>query len=174
VQLADHDGHAMLVAVLARLLPPLTLALALVISAAATTATAAADEKNPAVQACVGKAEGAPCSADRIVQHAGRAEKRSEPGSCQPDECCELDYSGGSPPKTTCGPCLACKPGAAPAPDGDTAGATGVEPPRTDGGDPPVVAPNEKRGCSVAGNATAESALWLLGLSCLGWRRRRG
>ncbi len=161
---------------LARLLPPLTLGLlslpAAVLSAT-LPATAAADEKKPAVEACVGKAAGAPCSADRIVQHAGRAEKRSEPGSCQPDECCELDYSGGSPPKTTCGPCLACKPGAAPAPSGETAGATGVEPPRAEGGEPPAVPPNEKRGCSVAGSTTAESALWLLGLSCLGWRRRR-
>lgn len=151
--------------------PALPLVLALLLPA-----SAAADEKNPATEACVGKTEGAPCSAERIVQgDGGKAEKRNEPGSCQPDQCCTLDYASGPPPKSTCGPCLACKPGAAPATSaGDPSAATGVEPPRAEGGDPPPVAPAEK-GCSVAANGEAESPTpwgWLLGLVFVATRRR--
>lgn len=159
----------MLASVIARSLLPFSLALLL-------PAVAAADEKNPAAEACAGKAEGAPCSSERIVQVDGRAEKRNEPGSCQPDQCCALDYASGPPPKSTCGPCLVCKPGApGPATTGDTANATGAEPPRAEGGgDPPAVAPNEKRGCAVAGTTKAEQppSWWLLGLVVIGWPRR--
>lgn len=151
----------------------LPLALALLLPSVAL----ADDEKNPAAEACVGKAEGNPCSSERIVQEDGRAVKKTEPGICQPDECCKLDYSSGVPPKTTCGPCLACKPGAPATSTGDATGATGAEPPRADSGDPPVVAPNEKRGCSIASSANtntkAEQPWWLLGLAFVLRRRRR-
>lgn len=132
-----------------------------------------ADETNPAAQACVGKANGAPCATERIVQSAaGKAEKKTEPGSCQPDECCELDYSSGVPPKSTCGPCLVCKPGGAPAGTGTAqGGGPEVEPPRAGGDDPPATTPNDKRGCSVAGKTKAERPWWLLGLVVLGARR---
>ncbi len=148
---------------------PLLLTLALLLPSVAN-----ADEKNPAAEACVGKANGAPCATSRVVQSAaGKAEKKTEPGSCQPDECCELDYSSGVPPKTTCGPCLVCKPGAVPAGAGSgEGGGPGVEPPRAGGDDPPAATPNDKRGCSVAGSTEAEPPWWLLGLVVLG--RRRG
>lgn len=157
----------MLTTVLARHLLPFALVLLLPL-------VASADEKNPGVEACAGKTQGAPCSADRVVQNAaGKAEKRTEPGSCQPDQCCELDYSSGPPPKSTCGPCLACKPGPAPATTDTTANASGGEPPRTDTGNPPVVPPNDKRGCSIGENTKAEPPWWLLGLVVIAHRRRR-
>ncbi len=149
-----------------RALVPLVLALAL-------PASALADEKNPATEACAGKAEGNPCSTEKIVQEDGRAVTKNEPGTCQPDECCALDYSSGVPPKTTCGPCLACKPGVPSVGPTDPTGATGTEPPRAESGEPPAVTPNDKRGCSIATNTKAEHAWWLLGLVCVPRRRRR-
>jgi len=153
-----------------RALLPLALALLL-------PSVALADEKNPAAEACAGKVEGNPCSTERIVQEDGRAVKKTEPGTCQPDKCCALDYSSGVPPKTTCGPCLVCKPGAPVTSTGDATGATAGEPPRADSGDPPAVAPNDKRGCSVAANPKAEQPSlvsgWLLGLAFVPRRRRR-
>jgi hypothetical protein len=146
----------------------LPLALALLLPSIAL-----ADEPNPAVEACAGKAEGAPCSSERIVQDGGRAVPKTEPGTCQPDQCCELDYSSGVPPKSTCGACLACKPGAPATTTSEPTDPTSTEPPRTDTGNPPAVTPNEKRGCSVAANTKAEPPLWWLGLAFVMRRRRR-
>ncbi|HWB81675.1 MAG TPA: hypothetical protein VG755_42225 [Nannocystaceae bacterium] len=132
-----------------------------------------ADEKNPAVEACVGKTEGAPCSSQRTVQlPSGEAAPQSEPGTCQPDQCCELDYSQGSPPKSNCGPCLACKPGAPVPTTGGDAGAsdTHVEPPRGEDGGPPPTEPS-KKGCAIGGDAFGGAALVVVFAMVI--RRRR-
>jgi hypothetical protein len=134
---------------------------------------ALADEPNPAAEACAGKADGNPCSSEKIVQEDGRAVKKTEPGTCQPDECCKLDYSSGVPPKSTCGPCLVCKPGVPVTDTTEPTSATGTEPPRADTGNPPPVTPNEKRGCSIGGYTKAEQPWWLLGLAFVLRRRRR-
>lgn len=64
-------------------------------------APASADVISPDEAACQGKTEGAACDADGTQ------------GTCQASECCKLDYSQGTPPKSVCGPCLRCKSGAA-------------------------------------------------------------
>lgn len=136
-------------------------------------ATAYADEKNPAVEACVGKTEGAPCSSQRIVQlPSGEAAPKSEPGTCQPDQCCELDYSQGSPPKSNCGPCLACKPGVPVPTSGGDAGAsdTHVEPPRGEEGGPPPTEPS-KKGCAIGADSFGTGALMVV--FAIAIRRRR-
>lgn len=136
-------------------------------------ATAYADEKNPAVEACVGKTEGAPCSSQRVTQlPSGEAAPKSEPGTCQPDQCCELDYSQGSPPKSNCGPCLACKPGV-PTTNGGGEGAVGdthVEPPRGDEGGPPATEPS-KKGCAIGSDSFGTAALVVV--VAIAIRRRR-
>ena len=142
--------------------------------------------KNPDVEACKGKAEGDACM--RVVPTKtadGPLEEKRMPGVCGPDECCDLDYSKGSPPETVCGPCLVCRDGAGAAPPvaadggGDGGGDDGSTPepvasPADDGGSPPAANSESPKGCSVgmgAGGAPALAglALWMLGAA----RRRR-
>ncbi|MBX7081465.1 MAG: hypothetical protein K1X88_19855 [Nannocystaceae bacterium] len=149
--------------------------LALSFALALPSTRALAEETNPAVKACGGKTEGAPCSFDEIHQDAsGHPTMKTVPGSCQPDQCCALDYSKGSPPQTTCGPCLACKAGAptpiTPTTTGDGGGA--VEPPRADGGTQTEPPPHGKRGCAIA-DAPTGGALALVLLACGAAARRR-
>lgn len=138
-------------------------------------ALASAAEPNPAVDACRNKAGGAPCTHDKIVQVDGRATTKSEPGTCQNDQCCDLDYSSGTPPKSVCADCLVCKPGAAANPDPTGGDSTAVEPPRAETGNPPAVEPS-KRGCSIGtGDGNGDGTTLGLGLlvAVLGWRRPR-
>jgi hypothetical protein len=140
-------------------------------------APAFADETNPAVEACKGKKEGDACQAMTVRKpEGGEAERSATPGVCKPDQCCALDYSSGSPPKSVCSECLACKAGA-PEPT-ETGGATtsGSEPPPVEGGATPPVGTTEppptepgKKGCAMA----APAAMWpLFVLALAGWRRR--
>lgn len=133
-----------------------------------------ADETDPDVQACEGKQAGDACQRTVVTKpEGGELEERKEPGVCRPDECCELDYSKGSPPATTCGPCLVCKAGPADeleegAPSGDAA----VEAPRVEpGDDPPATAPQEQRGCALGERSRG---LWGLLVIVVAWSRRRG
>lgn len=145
---------------------PTVLVGAALLGSLALAGPAAADENNTAVAACEGKAE-----SDACTFKAANGKETS--GKCTADECCELDYSKGSPPETKCGPCLACKAGPpVPTPDGppiaDGGAADGEakgdgEAPRTSS-DPPASGGNEKRGCSVGGDAPAWGVLVLLGL----------
>ena len=132
-----------------------------------------AEEKSPEVVACEGKKEGDTCAAMKLVkpEGGGELERQPLPGVCSPDECCELDYSKGSPPQSVCGPCLVCKPGA-PAADGGDAAEDGasVEPPRASAGDPPAQSGNDKRGCSI-GHPVSAASLVLLALAFV--RRRK-
>jgi len=149
---------------------------AALLGALAFASTAAADEKNAAVVACEGKAERDACTFKA-------ANGKDTTGKCTTDECCELDYSKGSPPDTKCGPCLACKAGPpVPTPDGppiadgggEAAGDGNAdgEPPRTSS-DPPASGGNEKRGCSIGGSTPGWGALLLLGLVVATRRRAR-
>jgi MYXO-CTERM domain-containing protein len=133
---------------------------------------------NPAVEACAGKAEGQACGMMKLVKPAGGGElqRTTVPGVCRADECCDLDYSKGSPPETVCHACLACKDGPSdvappPAKAGDPPPSAGGEPPRTEGGPPPT-APTEQRGCTVGGS-TRGAAGWLGVLVLLVAIRRR-
>lgn len=139
---------------------------------------ASADEPNPAVVACQGKAEGAACTVQRAIKNnEGQHDTRDTPGTCRTEECCALDYAKGSPPETTCGPCLACKAGVpAPSPDppqvAAPAGDAQSEPPRSETLPPPN-GPNEKRGCSVGATSTGWIGLGLLWAGLVVTRRRR-
>lgn len=62
-------------------------------------APARADVIDPTEDACRGKSRGDACTAD------------GKGGTCQPDRCCRLDYSNGTPPGQVCEDCLTCKPG---------------------------------------------------------------
>lgn len=154
---------------------PARLALALALVAPwALPATASA---NPAVEACQGKTEGDACGLMKLVKppEGGELQRKTVPGVCRPDECCDLDYSKGSPPETTCHACLACKegPGGPGVTPGDTKGApANGEPPRTENG-PPAPAPTEQRGCTAGGRAPLGASASLLVL-LLAVRRRRG
>lgn len=137
---------------------------------------------NPAVQACAGKAEGEACGTMKLVKPEGGGElqRTTVPGVCRADECCDLDYSKGSPPETVCKACLACKDGPAdvapPAANpSDPKPSAGGEPPRTEAGGPPPTAPSEQRGCSVGGHpgAPVEMAVWPTALVLLAVARRR-
>lgn len=57
-----------------------------------------ADVIDPNEDVCVGKAKGDACNIDG----------GSNMGTCKDGECCRLDYSNGTPPKTACSPCLIC------------------------------------------------------------------
>ena len=134
-----------------------------------------AKEKDPAVEACTGKAEGSVCATQRPVKEEGADLRfRNEPGTCQPEECCELDYSQGSPPKSVCAACLSCKPGAALPPPADGGNADGgeVEPPRSSGGDEPPATSPGKKGCAIGGTNTPFGMLALLVIA--GLSRARG
>jgi MYXO-CTERM domain-containing protein len=153
---------------------------------------ASAGEKNPDVQACAAKKAGDACQRTVVTKpEGGPAEEKKLPGVCAQDECCELDYSKGSPPETVCGPCLACKEGpgtpgpsaeggaeagsaaAADAGRPNDGGAPAVAGAESDGS-PPATDPS-KRGCTV-GAPTTGAANWmaLAGLVLLARRRRRG
>jgi MYXO-CTERM domain-containing protein len=135
-------------------------------------ASAWAEETDAAKQACTGKSEGDNCSMMKLEKPPGGGElvRTQQAGTCQPGECCELDYAKGSPPETTCGPCLVCKPGAAPTPTPEPETTPSSEPPRASADEPPASAGNDKRGCAVGGHDPAGPAVLLLGL--LVWRRR--
>lgn len=134
--------------------------------------TARADETNAAAVACQGKAAGDPCSVKRPHKTGdGEPSVRDEPGTCQPDQCCTLDYSSGSPPKSSCGPCLTCKAGGPPPPTGTGAPEDGGEPPRTSAGDPPAPT-TSKRGCTLAEPGATAPLVVLLAVAWI--RRRRG
>ncbi|MEM6994336.1 MAG: MYXO-CTERM sorting domain-containing protein [Myxococcota bacterium] len=155
---------------------------AALVSLAAWSLPAYAEDKNPAKIACDGKAEGDACTITRqIKNNEGQPDTRESPGVCQPEECCEQDYSKGSPPEVTCGPCLACKAsGPRPTPDAPEVTADGEASPAEAGGepprnaaDPPPSAPNDKRGCRIGGSPGAPAIVGLLALLGLVVRRRR-
>lgn len=137
---------------------------------------------NPATDACNGKKSGDPCTQMTMSKGPdGSMQRGNVPGVCQPDECCDLDYSKGSPPQTTCHACLACKEGgpALPPPaaeGGDVAAGNGdpgpAEPARVD--EPPAPAPSEQRGCRTGGETPGGWALGglLLALGVAARRRR--
>ncbi len=143
---------------------------------------------SPEVDACTDKSEGDPCGVMKLVKPAdgGELQRTTVPGACRQDECCDLDYSKGSPPETVCNPCLACKDGPAdPAaasngkatPASDTAPANDTAPGNnkaagySDG--PPPPEPTQQRGCSV-GTAAPPSGVgpWLCLLLLVLPRRR--
>lgn len=126
---------------------------------------------------CRGAEKGAPCEGD------------TGPGTCQPDRCCRLDYSGGTPPKTKCRDCLKCHPGeAAAAPEKAEAPAEKTTPekapaektapeeaPAEKAPEPAQAAPEGKGGCDagVAGGPFGAGALALGLLLAIGLRRTR-
>ncbi|MCA9705233.1 MAG: hypothetical protein KDK70_05210, partial [Myxococcales bacterium] len=136
---------------------------------------------NPDVTACAGKAAGDPCGLTKLVAPpgGGELERKTVPGACRDDECCDLDYSKGSPPQTTCHACLVCKEGPAEpaAPASPTASGPGHdqgEPPRSGSEDPPAIPPSEKSGCRVGTPSPAGPlGAWLVVLGVIGRRRRR-
>lgn len=140
-----------------------------------------AEETNPDVQACAGKAKGDACQRTLVTKpEGGPVERKKVPGVCADDNCCELDYSKGSPPETVCAPCLACKegPGAAVDPSAGDAKSDGSAPAAdADGaaapagnGAPPATEPSKRGGCSAG--APPLSLAWLL-LTALALPRRR-
>ncbi|MCR9160286.1 MAG: hypothetical protein ACE37F_27210 [Nannocystaceae bacterium] len=122
-----------------------------------------ASESNPGVQACKTLAQGDACTVKEPSKGADGVTYSESAGTCQPDECCEQDYSAGPPPKVTCGPCLSCKPDGG-TPSGGADG--GSEPPKV--GDDPPAAGSSKRGCTTGGG----SPLALLLLLPLAWFSR--
>lgn len=133
---------------------------------------------SPAQEACAGKSEGEACGMMKLVKPEGGGElqRTTVPGVCRADECCDLDYSKGSPPETVCHACLACKDGPAdvapaPAKADDPPPSAAGEAPRTEGGPPPT-GPSEQRGCAVGGHPRA-AAGWLGALALLAGARRR-
>lgn len=134
-------------------------------------ALALASEGNQAVDACKTSSEGEACVLKEPTKGPEGVSYRDIDGTCQPDECCEQDYSKGSPPEVTCSACLACKPG------GPTATVTaeptpGGEPPNAGAGDDPPASAGNKRGCTAGGTASWTSMLWLLPLAWASRRRR--
>jgi hypothetical protein len=149
---------------------------AALLALAGFASAARADEKNPAVEACVGKTEGNPCTHARVMQDdEGRAAPQGEPGVCRPDECCTLDYSQGSPPKSVCNPCLACQAGAPSTPGADDAATAraGGEPPRAGESGPPPHDPQAKKGCAIDEAPLGGASSMLLVLALVGRARRR-
>lgn len=142
-----------------RFLPSAALALCLL------PAITLASEGNPGVDACKTLGEGDACSYKEPSKGPDGLVYNDVAGTCQQDECCEQDYSQGSPPELKCGPCLACKPGDAP---GDSAGLGKGEPPKA--GDDPPAAAGSNRGCTTGGEAPWFSLI-LLPLAAV--RRRR-
>lgn len=63
----------------------------------ALAAPAFGDVIEPSEEACKGKKKGDACDL------SGKA------GACDDAECCKLDYSQGTPPKSVCSPCQKCK-----------------------------------------------------------------
>ena len=132
---------------------------------------------NPAEQACSGKAEGDACGMMKLVKPEGGGElqRTNVPGVCRADQCCDLDYSKGSPPESVCHECLACKEGpsnvAPAAKASDPPPSAAGEPPRSESGPPPT-GPSEQRGCSVGGEPRGVAG-WLTALVLVGVARRR-
>lgn len=112
-------------------------------------ATARAEAGNQAVEACETLGEGDVCTLKQPSKGPEGVTYEETPGTCQKDECCEQDYSKGSPPEVTCGECLACKAGP-PTPPPDAGDAQG-EPPKA--GDEPPASAGSKRGCTLGGPA---------------------
>ncbi|MEM6291396.1 MAG: MYXO-CTERM sorting domain-containing protein [Myxococcota bacterium] len=129
-------------------------------------AVAFASENNAAVEACKALGEGDACTLKQPYKGDDGVAYRDVAGACQPDECCEQDYSKGSPPEVTCGPCLACTP---PGPGKTVSAEPNREPPRTS--DDPPAEGSSKRGCT-AGGAPSWLALGFLGLAATLRRRR--
>ena len=136
-------------------------------------AAALASQGNQAVEACKTSGEGDACSYKEPTKGPDGVEYRDVSGTCQPDECCEQDYSKGSPPEVKCGTCLACKPGAAPTPTVAPEPSPQVETPGTAAGDEPPAPATNKRGCTVGGTASWGSLLWLMPLALLRRRKRQ-
>jgi MYXO-CTERM domain-containing protein len=153
--------------------PSLLLRGSLLVCLAAVAVPSVAAAANPAVDACSGKREGEACGMMKLVKPAGggELERKTVPGACRSDECCDLDYSKGSPPETVCHACLACKDGPSdlappPASTNDPKPAAGGEPPRTAEDGPPPTAPTEQRGCTVSTHPGGPAG-WLPGLLVL-------
>lgn len=134
---------------------------------------------NPEVQACAGKHEGEACGTMKLTKPPGGGElqRTTVPGVCRTDQCCDLDYSKGSPPESVCRACLACKDGPSdepppPAKAGDPPPAASGEPARASEGGPPPTAPTEQRGCAV-GRGSRGPGGWLPALVLLLVARRR-
>ena len=121
------------------------------------------------MEACKTSSEGEPCVLKEPTKGTDGVSYRDIDGTCQPDECCEQDYSKGSPPEVTCSACLACKPGD-PSPTPTAEPTAGGEPPKTSAGDDPPASAGSPRGCTAGGTASWASLLWLLPLA---WTRRR-
>jgi hypothetical protein len=158
--------------------PSSLLAVCLLVCAAGLAGPSTAGA-NPDVKACEGKREGEACGMMKLVKppDGGELRRTTVPGVCRPEQCCDLDYSKGSPPETVCHACLVCKEGPAdvtppPAKAGDPPPAAGGEPPRTSDGGPPPTAPTEQRGCT-AGRDAHGPARWLPALVLLVVARRR-
>ncbi len=158
-----------------RLLVPAALCLPLLLS---TTASAG---DNPAVAACSGKSKGDACTFKKPHKQGNDPMTEvDQSGTCQEDECCELDYSKGSPPVSNCSTCLACKDGGGgeqsgrpvPSPADPRSPAGDGEPPRA-GDEPPASPGNGKGGCAVAtpGNGSGAPAMLALLLPLLLRRR---
>ncbi len=129
---------------------------------------ALASEGNQALDACKTSSEGEACVLKEPTKGPDGVSYRDIDGTCQPDECCEQDYSKGSPPEVTCSTCLACKPGG-PSATVTAEPTAGGEPPSA--GDEPPASAGTKRGCTVGGAASWTSMLWLL--LPLAWTCRR-
>lgn len=158
--------------------PTSLLAISLLVCAAGLGLPSSA-AANPDVKACEGKREGETCGMMKLVKPPGGGElqRTTVPGACRTEQCCDLDYSKGSPPETVCHACLACKEGPAtvappPAKADDPPPAASGEPSRTSEGGPPPTAPAEQRGCSV-GRGRDGLAGWLPALVLLVAARRR-
>jgi hypothetical protein len=133
---------------------------------------AQAGDKNPEVEACRGKAAGDACTFKQIDKRAdGPVREREVSGACEEGECCELDYSKGSPPETVCKPCLACKQGA-PVTAAPTTGSDRESPRVGDAQSDPPETPQAK-GCGC-GSARTVAPVLGLGLVFIGmWSTKR-
>ena len=135
-------------------------------------AVALASEGNQAVDACKTSSAGEACVLKEPTKGPDGVSYRDIDGTCQPDECCEQDYSKGSPPEVTCNACLACKPGGGPSPTVTSEPTAGGEPPRASAGDDPPASAGTKRGCTAGGTASWAGLLWMLPLAWTSRRRR--
>jgi len=150
-----------------RLAVPVLVVLGLTLSASLAS-TARAQQPAPERDACAGKRAGDACE----VPGGGG-------GVCADETCYELDYSQGSPPKSTPVACVGCKAGAS-AGGGSSEGASaggdaaapsgGLEnaPSPADGDDVPAA----KSKCSVDERG-GDGPWWLLALAGVWLTRRR-